>query len=247
MPDVFPVGGPVDWVWDRSGAPQFERSLRSTAPWEWGTAGTAVRELTIVPGSVDWQWGTGGTDSMERTELLVGTGLKLSLYYMSDPDERIAIIRYELLEFEEGLSGVYGGKAEVGMEWFDPAWLEQPILWRVDVEGVERSAFITQDNRDFKVSRDGKRVEITGRTTGEVLSWATIAPADFGGPNQSVTRRFTLPRPAILHQLFGEAQARGAIPMVSAAVTAKPSALHGEAGPESRTAVSALMNRQVAR
>lgn len=215
MPDIFPAETVVDLDWDTSGDPDMERALRGFAPWGWGTGGSPIREILVEPGAVGWSWNSGGSE-LERQELLVGTGVKLSVYELANPEERLAIVRYEKLDFEEGLSGIYGAQATVGIQWFDPAWLEQDMLWRIDVEGVERSAFITQDNRDFKVSKDGKRVEIAGRSTASVLEWATVAPAEFGGPNQSVTRRFTAPRAAVLYTLLLEAQARGAIPMVVA-------------------------------
>lgn len=217
MPDIFPAETDLAFAWSVAGDPKFDRSLRGTAAWAFGTGGTPRREITVVPGSLTWTWSVdGSSDELERQELLVGTGIKLSVYDLSAPTERVAIVRYSSVEFEDGLSGVYAGRAEVPIEWFDPAWLERDMLWRIDVEGVERYAFITQDSRDFRVSKDGKRVEFTGLSTGEILKWATVAPANFGTGNQSVTRRFTAPRAAILYTLYGEAQARGAIPMVVA-------------------------------
>lgn len=218
MPDIFPAETDVVWDWTSAGGtPLFERSFRGAISWQWGTSGSAQREILVDAGDVAWAWATtGSANDLERQELFIGTGMKLSVYRLAEPDERVAIVLYESLAFEEALSSVTGGTAVISAEFFDPTWAEEDMVWRVDVEGVERSAFMTQDSEDFRVSADGKRVVIAGRSLGEVLEWATIAPANFGSAGQTITRRFTAPRASVLFSLFQEAQARGAIPMVTA-------------------------------
>lgn len=218
MPDIFPAETDVVWDWTASGGtPFFERSFRGAIAWQWGTSGNAQREILVDAGDVAWQWATtGSAEQLDRQELFIGTGMKLSVYRLAEPDERVAIVQYESLAFEEALSSVTGGEAVIAAKYFDPAWAEEDMVWRIDVEGVERSAFLTQDSEDFRVSKDGQRVVIAGRSLAEVLEWATIAPANFGSAGQTITRRFTAPRASVLHTLFQEAQTRGAIPMVSA-------------------------------
>lgn len=219
MPDIFPVETTVGWDWATSGGspPEFERNLGATVSWGFETTGSPVRELIMTPAPANWSWGVDtSADELAREELFVGTGVKLSVYELANPEERLAIVQYEELSFEDGLSGIYGGKATIGTKYFDPSWLDMEMIWRVDVEGIERGAFITQDAEEFKVSKDGKRITVTGRSPGCLLEWATIAPDQFGGSGESVVRRFTAPRPRILYDLLGEAHARGTIPFVEA-------------------------------
>lgn len=218
MPDIFPAETDVVWDWTATGGtPLFERSFRGAIAWQWGTSGNAQREILVDAGDVAWQWATtGSAEQLDRQELFIGTGMKLSVYRLAEPDERVAIVQYESLAFEEALSSVTGGEAVISAKHFDPTWAEEDMVWRIDVEGVERSAFLTQDSEDFRVSKDGQRVVIAGRSLAEVLEWATIAPANFGSAGQTITRRFTAPRASVLHTLFQEAQTRGAIPMVTA-------------------------------
>ena len=217
----------IAWAWDAHADRRITKAMRSSVSWQWTADGFFRR--TINPQNTtgpSWAW-TVGTDSdaAPLVELLTGAGVTLKVYDKNDTDELLGVIGYEELAFETQLSGdgsghIKGSKLKLPI---DPVSgrprteiLDDEYVFRVEVEGVERGAFIPTNSEDVTVAEDGTPgYELVGKGPGSILTRAAVAHQNLGQPSEQLQRLFVdASRAGAFLTLLDEAQTRGAVPEV---------------------------------
>lgn len=216
----------IAWTWDAQATRRITKRMRSSVAWQWTADASFRRQLnpqnTTGPA---WEWNVGTTESAPPlVELLTGAGVTLKVYDKTETDRLIGVVGYEEVAFETQLSGdgsghVKGSKLKLPI---DPVtgqpqtWvLDDEYIFRVEVEGVERAAFIPTNSEDTIVDSNGPSYEMVGKGPGSILTRGAVAHQALGTPAEQLQRVFTdSSRAAAFLTLLDEAQARGAVPEV---------------------------------
>lgn len=211
-----PVPSTASWVWgagsSSSAVPNLKKRLTGTVGWTWQTSSTTVRRIIPAPASVvSWQFGSAGQNP-ELKELLTDAGVQLKVYDRVTGD-LLGVVQYESLSFENALNETGSGKLTLDKRKLtDMSWLESDLIWRVEIEGQERFAFVAEQIEDQSVDQnESYLVSIGGRGVACLLEWAAVYPL-----GDQITRSIEDQSLAsVMVDLVNEAHARGTIENVT--------------------------------